>query len=336
MKKILFITAVLSLSFLSCRKEKEKTLELTPAGETLTYVQLDAPYYFPQAIFQSDNLLSKEGIALGRRLYYDSILSNTGKSCSSCHSQSLAFTDPISNSMPHMNLAWNSKFLWNGGVEGTLENAMDFEVNIFFNTNVSKLNNSTIYPALFKKVFGTTTISSKEIAYALAQFIRTQTSYNSKLDKYLKHEIMLSPSELSGFVIYNSEKGDCFHCHSLGLFNDDSYHNIGIDSIFSGVKLGRYNVTHNPNDIGKFKTPSLRNVELTAPYMHDGRFLTLEEVIEHYNTKVKKSSTLDPILTKPSHEFGLQLSIPQKADLLAFLKTLTDTTFIHNSELSAP
>ena len=141
---------------------------------------------------------------------------------------------------------------------------------------------------------------------------------------------------MHGLDIFTTEKGDCFHCHSLGLFTDNKFRNNGIDSIYIGNDLGRYNVTTNTNDIGLFKTPTLRNIELTAPYMHDGRFQTLDQVIDHYNSGVKHSATLDPIMTKPSKIYGLGLTTIEKYDLIAFLKTLTDTTFIHNPLLQKP
>jgi cytochrome c peroxidase len=185
-------------------------------------------------------------------------------------------------------------------------------------------------------VFKTGVITSKEVAYALAQFIRTQSSTNARFDQYMRYEANLNASEWRGFVIFNTEKGDCFHCHSIGLFLDNSFHNIGLDSDFSGTDLGRFAVTGDPADIGKFKTPSLRNVELTAPYMHDGRMATLEEVVEHYNSRVINTETLDPILTKPNHLYGLQLSEQDKSDLVDFLKALTDTAFLHDPGLSKP
>jgi len=321
----------------ACKKKDDTNNgEPQPQTETLTPYHLYSPPYFPQLIIPADNPLTVEGIALGRKLYYDTILSNDGRACASCHTPQYAFSSPIPNSMPHFNLAWNNKFLWNGLVEGKLEDIMAFEVNVFFNTDISKLNNNALYPALFKKIYNVDVITSKQVAYALAQFIRTQSSTNSKFDKYLRYETMLTPSEMNGFVLYNTEKGDCFHCHSLGLFNDNAYHNNGNDSVFIGVNQGHYEVTGNTSDMGKFKTPSLRNVELTAPYMHDGRFATLEEVVEHYNSGVKHSSTLDPIFSKPNHLFGLQLSDQEKTDLVVFLKTLTDTTFTNNPALAQP
>ncbi len=233
-------------------------------------------------------------------------------------------------------MAWNSHFLWNGKISGTLEDIMRFEVDDFFQTNISKLNNSSYYKTEFKKIYKIETITSQDVANALAQFFRIMISSNSLCDKFFQHTANLNSSQVNGFVIFTTEKGDCFHCHSLGLFTDDKFHNNGIDSIFSGVNLGRYNVTLNNNDIGLFKTPTLRNIELTAPYMHDGRYLTLEEVVEHYNSGVKHTATLDPIMTKPSKIYGLGLTQTEKQDLVAFLKTLTDTTFIHNPLLQKP
>ncbi|MBK7181673.1 MAG: c-type cytochrome [Bacteroidetes bacterium] len=336
-KFVLFFSLIIITTAILYSCKKENLEEGMTASETpLTPYTISSPNYMPQLHIPADNPLTVEGIELGRKLYYDTILSNSGISCSSCHFQSYAFSNPTVNSLPHMNLAWNNKFLWIGSEEGVLENAMIFEVEDFFQTDISKLNNHNSYPGLFKRVFQTTNITAHHVAYALAQFVRTQVSINSKFDQYLRYETMLTPSEMNGFVIYNSERGDCFHCHTLGLFNDNNFHNIGIDSIFAGQNKGRYNITLDSTDLGKFKTPSLRNVELTAPYMHDGRFSTLEQVVEHYNSQVKITPSLDPILTKPNHQFGLQLNNQEKADLVAFLKTLTDTSFITNQALSNP
>ncbi len=317
----------------SCNKNKEQVeldYKLTPF--TPSY-----PSYFPQLTnIPENNPLTVEGIELGRKLYYDPILSNTGQSCSSCHNQAEAFSFDQENSLPHINLGWNTNFLWNGRITGQLEDIMLFEVDIFFHTDLKKINASNEYRSDFRKVYHAETITSKDIAYALAQFFRTLISGNSTFDKFVQHEVMLSPSEMRGFTLFNTEKGDCFHCHSLGLFTDNKFHNIGLDSTFEGENLGRYVITGNPNDKGLFKSPTLRNVEYTAPYMHDGRFQTLEEVVEHYNSKVKLSSTVDPIMTKMNKGGWLWLSVQDKADLVAFLKTLSDSTFITNPAFKKP
>lgn len=328
--KHISILIIISLFLFSCKKDKS---DLDDVAYSATPYTLSYPYYFPAIEIPTDNDLTVEKIALGKKLYYDPFLSNNGQSCSSCHKQSESFSSTTVNSLPHINLGWNTNYLWNGKIAGTMEDIMMFEVEEFFNTDISKFNTSDDYRKEFKKAFNVTTITSKEIAYALAHFFRILISKDSRFDKYYSHQINLSESEMRGLVIFNTEKGDCFHCHSLGLFTDNKFHNIGIDSIFDGVNRGRFNYTAQSSDMGLFKTPTLRNVALTPPYMHDGRFTTLEQVVEHYNSKVKHSSTLDPIMTKPSKEFGLMLTPQDKADLVAFLKTLTDSSFITNPEL---
>lgn len=330
----LLLSGLLCLLFLlpaACKKE-----HTDPPVQTLHPYSLSYPNYVPMPNLSSDNPLTEEGVALGRRLYYDPILSNDGRSCSSCHDQQKGFTDSIHNALPHVNLAWNTYFLWNGGVEGNLDKAMHFEVNEFFQTDISKLQQHADYPALFRQVFGSESITETQVAFALSQFIASLVSMDTRFDRYLKKQLMLSDAELRGFYIFNTERGDCFHCHSLGLMTDGQFHNNGLSSTFSGVDQGRYNVTGLPADLGKFKTPSLKNIAQGAPYMHDGRYKTLEEVIEFYNSGIQLSPTLDPIMTKASFENGLQLSAQEKADLLAFLHALSDSTFLNNPAHSAP
>jgi cytochrome c peroxidase len=145
--------------------------------------------------------------------------------------------------------------------------------------------------------------------------------------------VQLSVAETRGFEIFFTEKGDCFHCHSTILFTDNEFHNNGLDSVFADN--GLFRVTGDPNDIGKFKTPTLRNAIFTSPYMHDGRFQTLEEVIDFYSEGLKFSSTIDPLM-KNVNQGGVKLTDGEKEDLLAFIKTLTDTTFINSPDLSNP
>ena len=152
----------------------------------------------------------------------------------------------------------------------------------------------------------------------------------------MQGEVELSALELRGQLLFNSELGDCFHCHSTPLTTDLLFHNNGIDSVFEDFDKGLYNVTGSESDIGLFKTPSLRNVEMTAPYMHDGRFQTLEEVVEHYNSGVKRSPTLDPLMTKENRKNGLNLSTYDKAALVAFLKTLTDESYLNDPKYKNP
>lgn len=304
-------------------------------GEPTPY-QIAYPAHFPEIIIPAENPTTNDGVALGRRLYYDPVLSNDGRRCGGCHNQKFGFTTPGSNILPHINLGWSEYFLWNGKESGALEDVMLFEVEEFFQTDVAKLQNHPEYPQLFSAAFGSETITTELAAKALAQFFRSLVSANSKFDRFLRKEELLSPEEQHGFIVFNTEKGDCFHCHSLPLMTDNSFHNTGLDAAFEGEAEGRFAVTKNPADLGKWKTPTLRNVAIRGSYMHDGRFTSIETVIDHYNSGVQPSPTLDPILTKPGKEHGLNLTDQEKAALVAFLKTLTDDTFTSDPKLSDP
>jgi cytochrome c peroxidase len=324
----------LNILFYGCNDNGSTNLAVHYSPTPYSY---DVPTHFPQMILPVSNSPTFEGVALGRKLYYDSILHPWNlKSCSSCHFQEFGFSTPGVNVLPHVNLAYNSKFLWNGRISNSLEDAMRFEVREFFGTDVSKLQNSAVYPSLFFKAFGSSYINHERIEMALAQFLRSIVSGNSKFDRFLRHEENLSLNEMMGFTIFNSEKGDCFHCHSLPLMTDGQLHNIGLDSVFVGSDLGFFLSSGNPADKGKFKTPSLRNVLTRSSFMHDGRFSTIDEVINHYNNDVKLSNSLDPIMTKPGKEFGLGLTPFEIHNLKAFLNTLTDTTIFTNPLFGKP
>jgi cytochrome c peroxidase len=345
MKKtfLLLLSIVVAGIYSSCKKEELKDPSFTYNPSPY---ELQIPAFFPKPEIPATNPLTREGVELGRKLYYEPLLSkggpNNGLSCSSCHLQNYGFMIPnkpfeeFGVVMPHINLAWSKNFLWNGKVSGTLEDIMRFEVNDFFQANMELFKTHQDYPRLFHEAFGPGEITSDRASMALAQFFRVMVSGDSKLDKFLRKEGGLNPQEMQGFNIFNSEKGDCFHCHSLGLFTDDDFHNIGLDDVFTGFGMGRYNVTGRAADLGKFKTPTLRNVALRKIYMHDGRFKSLEEVVEHYNSGVKYSPQLDPLMTKPGKEYGLNLSPEEKEALVAFLKTLTDERFIANQALARP
>jgi cytochrome c peroxidase len=171
------------------------------------------------------------------------------------------------------------------------------------------------------------------VVKALAQFERTLISADSKWDRYLRGDTELSVAEARGFEIFFTERGDCFHCHSTILFTDNEFHNNGLDSVFTDDGLA--GVTGDPADLGRFKTPTLRNLSYTAPYMHDGRFATLEEVIDFYSEGLKFSSTIDPLM-KNVNQGGVRLSEEEKTNLLAFLLTLDDHTFITNPDFAKP
>ena len=289
---------------------------------------------FPYMNLSSDNPTTREGVELGRMLFYDPIIDSGNKrTCGGCHIQRQSFSSGRENSLAHINLVWNYTFLWNGKVDGSLENIMLFEVDSFFKANLHKLNDNGKYRRLFKRAFGVDRITSREVAYSLAQFERTLTSTNSKYDRFLRGEAQLTDAEERGRKIYFTEKGDCFHCHGTVLLTDNTFHNNGLDSIVSGK--GRDGVTGKRNDRGKFKTPTLRNIALTPPYMHDGRYKTLEAVVDFYCEQVKWSPTVDPLMKKVKSG-GIRLSGEEKRYLLAFLHTFTDSAFISNPDFSDP
>ena len=309
---------------------------------TTPYI-IETPYGFPDMKIPFDNPMTVEGIALGEKLFKDPILSaDNTQACINCHQQKFSFSDPNQfstgidniqgnrNASALINLGWNTSFNWDGSSLTLEEQAFEPVTNSIemHNTwmNVElELNSHSNYPFLFKQAFNINYIDSIHIVKAIAQFERTLISTNSKLDRYLKNEEQLTISELNGYAIFNTEKGDCFHCHSTNMFMDNLFHNNGLDNE-PFTDLGRAKVTSNASDNGKFKTPTLRNVEMTAPYMHDGRFATLEEVVEHYDSGGKYSTTVDPLMKKLG--VGLQLSNQEKMDLVSYLKTLTDNEFI--------
>ncbi|HEY1047549.1 MAG TPA: cytochrome c peroxidase [Bacteroidia bacterium] len=338
-----FVLALLIvLSAVACRKIVEVD---DPSGQLTPYT-LNLPAGFPNMKIPADNPLTVEGIALGKMLFFDPILSGDNTmSCATCHKQAFGFTDSSNrfstgidglkgnrNSMPLFNLAWSKGFFWDAGasnmesqVVGPIENPLEMHENLA--NALAELNAHATYPALFKKVFGGDKITTSMLMRAVAQFERTMISGNSKYDQYVQGKTSLSASEQRGLNLYvDMNKGDCNHCHVIGgLFTDFELRNTGLDSI--PVDPGRARITLNPLDSGKFKTPSLRNIEVTAPYMHDGRFNTLEECIEHYNTGFRYTSNLDPNL---EHTVKGRLSQAEIADLVAFLKTLTDNEFLNN------
>lgn len=326
--------------FSACRKQGE----ITPADkEVTTPSTLQVHAGFPPMTFRPDNPLTEEGVALGRRLYYDALLHpDQLVSCASCHRQEEGFTLAGSPVLPHVNLGWNTHFFWGmapGVLQGDMEEVCLFEVREFFGTPMHRLNNHPDYPGLFRKAFDVGEIGEKEVAYALAQFMRTQVSWRSRYDSLMwdtSGRFWPTDAELRGYAIFFSEKGDCFHCHGSVFLTDNQYHNIGLDTAFAGSSLGLYQTTGSMADMGKFKTPTLRNVALRQHYMHDGRFRTLEEVVRFYQSGVKHSPTLDPIMTKPGKQNGLNLSDQDVEDLVAFLHMFTDQAFLGDTTLAKP
>lgn len=336
--------------FSSCNSDTDDTYDPTP-------YELQIPAGLPSMdpFIPADNQMTVEGVALGRRLFYDPILSGDDtQACVDCHKQEDAFSDmrPFSvgidgsvgdrNAMALINLGWNQfGFFWDGRDATLEEQALKpitnpVEMNTTWPAVEAKLNSHPQYPELFKQAYDIDYIDSLHVAKAIAQFERTLISGNSRFDQwYNQQAIQLTEQELRGFVLYTTEEADCFHCHGLGgLITDNRYHNNGMDTDFSSDE-GRFLVTGDEADKGKFRTPTLRNIELTAPYMHDSRFFTLEQVVEHYSEHVVQSASLDPLMELVGVG-GAQLTQDEKEDLVAFLKTFTDENFVNNPAFANP
>lgn len=343
--KILVLGAVL-ITLSQCKKDPPTNIISDPALSEPTPYVFDIPNGFPSITnVPSDNPTTVEGVALGKKLFYDPILSGDNtQSCSSCHATAFGFSDNNKqfsegidgdlgdrNSPTIINALWGTSFFWDGRSSTLEDQALGpvpnpIEMHLPWEDAVAKLTAHAEYPELFEKAFNTRNITKEMTAKAIAQFERTFISANSRYDKYLAGNGTITPSEQRGYNLFFSERAECFHCHGTKLFTDNDFHNNGLDATFSDKGLGK--VTENPNDNGKFKTPTLRNIGTSAPYMHDGRFATLEEVVEFYSTGVKFPSTIDPLMKNAN------LSTQEKADLVAFLKTLTDAEFITSALLS--
>ncbi|MBI1944615.1 MAG: cytochrome-c peroxidase [Deltaproteobacteria bacterium] len=298
-------------------------------------LELTVPAQFPPMVIPEDNPTTVEGVALGRRLYYDKRLSpDASRACADCHLQSQSFSSTNATGvLPHVNLAWAESFLWNGSTEGTLEDAMHMEVEEFFGTDVALLKEPDL-EALFRAAFGDDEPTTDRAALALAQWQRTLTSGDSRDDRYVGGELSaLTASEIRGRDLFYSERGECFHCHATRLFSDNQFHNNGLDAEVAGA--GRAAVTGRSLDDGCYKTPTLRNVAQTAPYMHDDRFATLEEVIAFYSDGLVASPSVDPLMQNV-HDGGPHYTAEEQTDLVAYLRALTDDEFLSNEALASP
>ncbi|MCG8421164.1 MAG: c-type cytochrome [Proteobacteria bacterium] len=315
------------------------------------------PAHFPTEFTSpARNPLTRAGIELGRRLFYDPILSgNRDIACADCHRQSLAFSDGVAlstagtsgkrlhrNSPTLVNLAYAKGLFWDGGARDLESQAFGplmhpDEMAADLADVVDRLTADPAYSRAFDRAFATKPIASAHIARALAQFQRSIISADAKYDRFVRGEATLSAVEQRGLALFESKQ--CASCHTPPLFTDGSYHNNGLDDSFSaneeGIFRGRYRISHRERDIGRFKTPTLRNIAKTAPYMHDGRIASLDGVLDHYGRGVKDSDTLSPLLRGPER-LGIALSRSEKAAIIAFLHTLTDHTLLHNPAHARP
>lgn len=320
----------------------------SPGGPAQTPLTLETPPGFPspQPIFEN-NPLTREGVELGRKLFYDGRLSRDGQfPCASCHQQFAAFAT-FDHALSHgigdqfttrnapglFNLAWHKELHWDGGINHlevqplaplTAPNEMGETVEAV----IAKLQADEGYRAMFRSTFGDEQVTSQRMLKALAQFMGMMVSANSKYDQVKQGKASFSEAEAAGYTVFQAK---CAVCHQEPLFTDLSYRNTGLSYNNSLRDLGRQRITGKSTDSLKFKVPSLRNVALTAPYGHDGRFFSLGAVIDHYRFGVIDGPTTDPLVRR-----RIGMSSNEKADLLQFLQTLTDNSFITDSRFTAP
>jgi cytochrome c peroxidase len=348
---------LLFIFILACKKDK--------VGYEPTPYALEIPSHFPAMQIPEDNPMTVEGVELGRYLFYEVKLSGDNTmSCASCHAPANAFSDPNQfsvgidgllgnrNSMVLINLGWQTSFFWDGRSKTLEEQILEpvpnpIEMHQEWKDAVAKLNADVKYRNRFFRAFSEEGIDSIKVSKAIAQFLRTMISGSSKYDVMYKFEnsyplsssdqailSTVTAEEWGGYDLFKSLSGaDCFHCHNGPLMQVQKFSNNGLDATFTD--LGRGAITNNPNDNGKFKVPTLRNIALTAPYMHDGRLATLDDVINHYSSGVQQSSTIDPLI-EYAFQGGVQLNATEKQLLKKFLETLTDYNFVNNPDFQDP
>ncbi|GAA4493976.1 cytochrome c peroxidase [Hymenobacter ginsengisoli] len=326
---------------------KVASLELAVPGT-------EQPANFPAMVYNlAKNPPSAAAFELGKALFYDKRLSHDGTvSCGSCHQVAAAFAQPgfrfspgvggrpgARNAPALQNLRWRRSFMADGGVLGLELQALApltdaHEMSMPLADALARLNADTNYQQHFAAVYGPGKIDTPQFLRALAQFTASLTSANSRYDKYVRHEAggEFTAQEVSGLAVF---KAKCGGCHATDLFTDESFRNNGLDRTFARDS-GRAHITSWPTDRGRFRVPSLRNVAATGPYMHDGRFATLAQVLAHYNHGVQPSATLDPLLRQPDGQLGITLTAQEQAGLLTFLNTLTDQAFLTDNRLGPP
>ncbi len=365
---ILSLLAALLALAVSCRKSGTDDPAPKPSDNTPTPLQWMKPSYFPDPVYDlSKNPLTVEGVELGKFLFYDGILSKTNNiGCGTCHQQQAAFThhghdlshgvdDKIGtrNAPSVQNMAWNTSFFWDGGVHDLdlvppvpIQNKVEMDERV--SNVIEKLKKTPVagaakqvdYPKMFKAAFGSDSITADRMMKALSQFMMTMVSATSRYDYFVRGDASaMTAQEKDGLTIF---KQKCASCHAGELFTDQKFRNNGL--VPNRINdQGRYDITLNADDRLKFKVPSLRNVGLTAPYMHDGRFTTLEQVLDHYaNDKpgnkdsIYVSPTLDPLLNVAGQRRGISLTSAEKQSIIAFLKALNDDDFIKDKRFSDP
>jgi len=346
MRRILSFSLLLCFALVlaqatGCKKDPD-------LSQTSAAINFYVPKGWPEPVYKfENNPLTREGFELGRRLFNDPRLSRDNSiSCGSCHQPFAAFAQTdhalshgvdgligTRNSPGIFNLAWHPSFFWDGGVNhiesqplSPIENPVEMDEKL--DNIITKLSADGDYQKRFQAAFGTPEVTTQRMMRALAQFMAVMISDNSRYDKFVRGQESFTPQELSGLSVF---EGSCAPCHKPPLFSDFSFRNNGLppNSINDS---GRAHITRLPEDLYRFKVPTLRNLRFTAPYMHDGRFTTLDQVLAHYTGGVVSSPTLDPLLGSG----GISLTDAQKADLKVFLNTLNDESFVSDPRFAEP
>lgn len=315
-------------------------------------IDFKVPSNFPALAYDfTNNPPTEKGFELGKKLFYDGRLASDGiVSCGFCHIQENAFTHHghtvshgvnnaagTRNSPPIQNMAFQTAYMWDGAtthldLQPIIPFTSPIEMNGNFSNAIAMMKNDAQYKKLFKQAFEGGEINSENMLKALGQFMALLVSSNSKFDKYRRNESggTMTTDELDGYAIFNQK---CASCHASDLFTDNSFRNNGLAINPQVNDIGRFRVTQIETDRYKFKVPSLRNIEKTAPYMHDGRFYTLEAVLNHYASGVNNTENLDPSLNN-NGILGIPLTEVEKVKIIAFLKTLTDNEFLTNPKFA--
>ncbi|SEM56718.1 cytochrome c peroxidase [Chryseobacterium taichungense] len=332
------------LTSTACSDEVMEPLEKNEA------YPLEKPAGFPEMTFDvTGNPITINGVALGKKLFYEGKLSrNNTISCGFCHIQEYAFTHHghnvshgiddrlgIRNAPPIQNMAFLKNYTWDGVSHNLDERSLvpittDFEMDSSLPEAVGKLNADSNYKKMFKAAFGDENITGDRVLKAISQFMATLVSADSKYDRMKKGTAVFTNEENQGMSLFQNK---CASCHSGEMFTDESYRNTGMYYNPQFDDRGRYRVTLDWNDNMKFRVPSLRNVEYTAPYMHDGRFYTLDAVLNFYYENVEEQPNLDPLLKQNGH-IGIPMNNQEKQYIIAFLRTLSDQSFITNPKFA--
>lgn len=346
MKYMNYVFVLLTL-ILSCSEHNE-----VPKYEPVM-LEVNQPSNFPEISYNLDNNpVTAAGFQLGKDLFYEGRLSaNNAIACAFCHEQAFAFTHHghnlshgvnggigFRNSQPIQNLAFLNSFMWDGAashldLQPIIPITSPLEMGETLSNIVEKLKVDSYYQNQFIRAFEDGEINSENILKALSQFMLVMVSSNSKYDKYVRGEdnVTLSQIELDGL---NTFQNKCSSCHATDLFTDQSFRNNGLPVNPQLDDTGRFRLLENPDDLYKFRVPSLRNVEHTFPYMHDGRFSTLEVVLDFYDAGMVDNGNVDPIFLREDGTLGISLTAYEKESLIAFLKTLTDYEFLQDERFA--